>query len=837
VSFIDCLNRSAQAGEVDPQRAQEARDLFSELMADGSRFDEATASQRTFDILQFQAFQRKRQRMIQLRVAEARFQEMKSYRNAHGEKDMAAGRRALVDRDEFASYDNLEARRKAIFGRTQAIITDVLVKFRRNLVGETRNKASLRNMVHESFGRDTGDKAAKELAGAWTEGAEFQRKRFNRAGGAIPKHQNWGMPQTHNTLKVRETTMSEWIDFVRPKIDTEKLIDYTTGFRSSDKNVDLILKEVYENITTKGFGSFEPSLTAGKQKAANRRAEHRFLPFKDSEAWLQYHDSFGDGDPFSVMMSHIDGMSRDIAMVETFGPNPVAMLEFLKDSSMQSAVQKDASKLKRKGVLAFKNWEDYTRSVNNQADNMVDAFTGKLNHPVNERVANGFAGFRSLHAAAVLGSAVISALTDVNYQRIAARTAGLPQARVMQETLANILTLDPVSRGTMATRLGLIAEQWGTVGSAQMRYVGEVEGPEVARRVSDAVLRASGLSPWTQANRWGFGQAFLGDLADNISKEFGGLHPNMQTMMNKYGITKAEWDIIRKTDLYDASVDIDGWSGPGTLYVKPENITKRTDLAPELADQVTNKLLRMVQSETEFAVPTVSLKGRVQIVGNTRPGTFQGEAMRSVAMYKTFALTIMNTHINRVLSQPGAMAKGKAAADLAISTTLMGAMALQLKEVVKGKDPRPMDGEDSIKFWTASLVQGGGLGLFGDFLFSDLNRFGGGLAQQLAGPVAQFGDDVVRRAFLGNIFEFAAGDDTNFGREMVRLMRRYTPGGSIWYARLGYERLILDQLQLWADPKARQNLRQQQRRFRRSTGQRFWWKPGTTSPQRTPELE
>lgn len=835
MSFIDCLNRSIQAGEIDPQRGKEAEDLFNELIADGARFDESTASQRTFDILQFQAFQRKRQRMIQVRISEARFQEMNSYRNAHGQKDMAAGYRALVDRDEFAPYGNLESRRKEILGRSHSILHGVLSTFRRTLLGETRNKANLRNMIHEVFGRETGDKAAKELAQAWDESAEFLRKRANRGGMAIPKRKDWGMPQTHDTLKAREAGMQEWVNFHRPLIDPQKLIDYSRGFSPNSLDTDLILKEVYESIITKGFNNSEPALTAGKQKLGNKRAEHRYLPFKDSESWLKHHDRFGEGDPFSVMMAHVDGMSRDIARLEIFGPNDEAMRTFLKESAIKSAVQKDASKVKRKGVLAFRNWEDYTRSVNNQTDNMVDAFTGALNHPVNEKVALTFAGFRSLHASAVLGSAAISALTDVNYQRIAAKHAGLPQTRLMKEVLANIMTLDSVPRGTVATRLGLIAEQWSTVGSAQFRYVGEVEGPEIARRMSDFVLRVSGLSPWTQANRWGFGMTFLGDLADNVGTQFGGLHPNMQGLMKKYGIGEADWDVIRKTPLYDASVDVDGWSGPGTLFMRPENITKRTDLTPEMADQLTNKLLRMVQSETEFAVPTVSLKGRVQIVGNTRPGTFQGELLRSAAMYKTFALTILNTHINRVLSQPGALARGKAGADLIISTTLMGAMALQLKEIVKGKDPRPMDGEDSAKFWTSALVQGGGLGLFGDFLFSDLNRYGGGLPQQLAGPVVQFGDDVIRRAFIGNIFEFAAGDDTNFGREMVRLARRYTPGGSIWYARLAYERMLLDQLQLWADPDAKKNLRQQRKRFKNTTGQRFWWNPGTTSPQRLPQ--
>ncbi|MGI9491238.1 MAG: hypothetical protein ACR2QF_02305, partial [Geminicoccaceae bacterium] len=313
MSFIDCLNRSIEAGEFDPNRSKEARDLYDELMSEGARFDDATAGQRTFDILQFQAFQRKRQRMMQLQVSEARFQEMKSYTNAHGQKDMAAGFRAMHDRDEFAQYTNIEAERKAYRGRAQSIMSNVLATFRPNVLGKTRNKASLRSMVHEVFGKDTGDKMAKELAQAWSEGAEFLRKTANRFGMAIPKRADWGMPQTHNTLKVRETSMQDWVTFVRDKVDPQKLIDYSRGFNVNELQTDLILREVYETITTKGFSNSEPALTAGKQKLGNKRAEHRFLPFKDSDAWLEYHDRFGVGDPYSVMMAHVDGMSKDIA--------------------------------------------------------------------------------------------------------------------------------------------------------------------------------------------------------------------------------------------------------------------------------------------------------------------------------------------------------------------------------------------------------------------------------------------------------------------------------------------------------------------------------------------
>ena len=242
----------------------------------------------------------------------------------------------------------------------------------------------------------------------------------------------------------------------------------------------------------------------------------------------------------------------------------------------------------------------------------------------------------------------------------------------------------------------------------------------------------------------------------------------------------------------------------------------------------------MVQTETEFAVPSSSVRGRVMFTGGNRPGTLIGEALRSVAMYKNFAVTLMHTHIMRGLLQRGPLNKGRYFANLVISSTLMGALALQLKEISKGRDPRSMV-EDPGAFWGAALIQGGGLGIFGDFLFSDVNRFGGSLAQTTADPVFQFGDDV-RRLLIGNVFQAAGDETTNTGREFVNFLKRYTPGGSIWYARLGYERLILDELQRHVGPRAEHTFRDRSRSRERQHGQSYFWRPGAGAPSRGPNL-
>jgi len=163
---------------------------------------------------------------------------------------------------------------------------------------------------------------------------------------------------------------------------------------------------------------------------------------------------------------------------------------------------------------------------------------------------------------------------------------------------------------------------------------------------------------------------------------------------------------------------------------------------------------------------------------------------------------------------------------------LMGALALQLKEMAKGRDPRPMEGPE---FWGAAFMQGGGLGIYGDFLFSDLNRFDRGLSETIAGPVVGFANDV-RKLTIGNIIEAAQGEDTKIASEMISFAQRYTPGASLWYARLGLERMLFDQMKLWADPKAKQKMRNTKRKYAREYGQDYWWSPGKMQPTRGPDV-
>lgn len=818
MSFRECIDNAQAEGTITQEQAGLARTLFSDLeaeyqgrMAPGAA--QSQAARDAFDSLKRIATENKRRRGLQIQNWKQITNNLNEYRDIRGNVNYGKAAEALFDTDGLSRYSSVVQREAAVERAATRKLYDVLATFRRNLIGQTRNKAQLKNMVREVFGEDTGDASAREMAIAWKEASDYLRKRFNAAGGQIMSRLDWGMPQMHSIVRVRSATFNEWREFIQPRLDPEKMIDEQTGLRMTPERLELALRDVYETIRTDGFNKMTPGATGQGRSIAKRRTDHRFLVFKDADSWLQYQEKFGNDNPFDTMFGHIKSMSKDIALMEILGPNPRATVNFLKQTAQKQAA-----------MTGDEAMENAARKSAAKIDSFYMAVTGANNAPIDSRVMSTFAGLRQVLQSAQLGAAAISAITDMNFQRMARGFVGLPQAKTITDYLKLLMPLGAEERGKTAIRLGLIAEGWSSLASAQMRYVGDISGPEITRRIADFVMRASFLSPFTQAGRWAFGMEFLGTLADNVGKTFDELDAPLRTTMERYNIGADKWDIMRSTELYDHE---------GATFLRAEDIEARTDIDPTLARDLATRMMEMIETETNFAVPSSSLRGRVALTGETRPGTISGELTRSFAMYKNFGVTLVNTHLMRGVTQEGAKRKGKYFADLIISTTVMGALAIQLKEMSKGRDPRPMTDN---AFWLAAFLQGGGLGIYGDFLFSDVNRFDRGLAETVAGPVVGFADDV-RKLTIGNIVQASQGEDTNIARETIRFVGRYTPGSSLWYARLGVERMVLDQMQLYADPKARSNMRRLESRYRREYGQRYWWRPGKTEPSRAPDID
>jgi hypothetical protein len=250
--------------------------------------------------------------------------------------------------------------------------------------------------------------------------------------------------------------------------------------------------------------------------------------------------------------------------------------------------------------------------------------------------------------------------------------------------------------------------------------------------------------------------------------------------------------------------------------------------------------------QTERAVPTSTARSKAMLTLGTQRGTVPGELVRSVLQYKSFSLSFMALQWQSLMMQArggniggaaistGAMAaRGAAyAASLVVPLTLAGAAAMQFKDLANGKDLRDMTDPN---FWIQALQYGGGLGVFGDFVLSDTNRFGQTPVESALGPTLGAAADA-SKVVVGNFSKWRQGQKTSVGRDIINTgLGRYTPAlSSLFYTRLAYRRMLLDQLQYLVDPDAHQRFRQTEQNLYREAGQGYFWRPGETLPERMP---
>lgn len=819
--MFDCIQAAIDARELDPARGRKAQDEFRQLQQNYARtFDDVTAAEMAAaDLKKATQDSVRRRRSVVIHQLQTARRNQALIDAAENPADMLT---EVLEHKEGRKGGALSVRfvQDALVRQFNGQMNRFLKENARNLVGGEGNPALMRNILRELFGEASDDPNARAMAQSIEAVRERARALFNAYGGDIGKLDNYGVRQTHNVYRLRKAGYVEWSEAVRDSLDWHRIIDHSTGqpfattpgaAPANPLAADLFLQRIYDTITKRGAQNQEATFGSGGVALYNRRAEPRVLHFKNAEAWLKYHEAFGEGDAFTAIVGHIHGMARDIAHMQVLGPNPRAGLEHLIQAArIRASRAKDAKaegRVQKQAVLARAMLAHSTGEANTAAD----AAWGAV-----------FAGTRQVLTAAQLGSATLSAVTDMQTVRMAARAVGMNPDTVMARSMK--LMASQASREEAAA-MGFVADTLANAGSTANRYIGEQWSPEITSRMTDAVLRASGLSFWTDMNRVAFQMEFAGHMARQADRPLADVDPVLRNVLMDRGITAEDWDALRNTGgIFEAP--------NGAKFLTPTYFVEAADLPRNRAEGLAIRLGSIIQEQMEFAVPSHSLEMRAWLQGEAKPGTPYGEVLRSTTMYKGWAATFTMNQIRRTWAQPGPMSRAAYFGRMVAGMTLMGAVAVQLKELAKGRDPRPMD---EGKFWGAALFQGGGLGIFGDLVYSETTRAGGGLYETIGGPVVGFASDVAG-AGIYNAARALEGKDTRVGRDLTNLFRRYTPGTSIWYARTALDRAVWDQMQQMLDPEAATSWRRSERRREKAYGTSLWWDRGELSPDRGPDF-
>lgn len=776
-----------------------------------------------------------------------------AFRDVRGQPDPAKALQALIEHhgqwqlpDGFTS---VAGEAKAIERLALARIEELLHEFRPTAVtGRNRNLAGQHNVVREMAGQDTGDAAAKHFARSVSSIFEDLRQAFNAEGGAIAKLDGWFAPQKHDRLALIRAGEAEWMRFIEPRLDPSKMRHPLTGQPMTSADLTASLKYIYENITSDGRGlsadnqaNLFGNVTAvrrGMGAISNQRTDHRFLVFKDADAWLEYQAEFGGGsNVVAAITDHIRGMAEDIAAMRVLGPNPEAMLGYLGDFVMKQAGFKragqaahfpDVTELTGRKLVAKGGWwsvdpESYARHMVARSEDMWDLFRGRTGAAVNREWAEVAQGVRNFNVGSKLGGAVLSSLPDAFSQMAARAYVGLPAAR----TILDVATSLTGSNKREAQRAGLIADTYLHTFNDGARWAGSMQGAAWTRIFADRVMAFSGLNAWTDAQHRSFGLSFMGGFAEMAARPWGDLPDQLRGAMQRYGIAESAWDAIR--------LDRTGAPRMG-LFIKPSEIADDMAAAGRSGERIPERYLAMILQESEYgAIKEGTLRGRALMVGGNRPGTWTGEILRFFWQFKSFSVNVALLHGERaaryMIEHGGWRGAGYAGATL-LTFMLGGLLSLQLKEVIYGKDPRPLDDP---MLPLAAILQSGGFGIWGDLLNAETTRMGGGVASTLAGPTAGLIHDFASPV-VSNAYRAMKGEKTTVGRDVAQLTGRYTPGSSLWYLRTAWSRIFTEGLQRQLDPQAHESFWRKAQAQHQDFGNEFWWPPGETTPLRGPRI-
>jgi len=961
--FSDCVAEAIRMGHINADEGKAALDIYNAIRSQGA--DDGKAKSETAKELELTARHRERLSLITAGKISDGWRELGAWQNRKGEADYPTAHRMQFARrgDEgkfvgLSSDGNIgmsikeiedgilstisrqmelvqhELRRGAITGdlrRTSKTLAKVIP-------GADKTQARLLDVVRAMRGEKVGDPRAQELADIMMDVAEKLRLRFNEAGGTIGKLDGWGGPQSHNAESILLAGQEKWVQFIIDKLDREKMVHSLTKRKLTDTELVESLKVAWTHIVNNGFVDDEKisGVPVGKGELWSQHADHRFLHFKSADAYMAYAVEYGNRDPYASFTAWVRLMTRDIAAMEKFGPNPTTTIAHIQRKieaqahnarSTDKLIADHIEKLNdlygklnvtnpelvgyrtrlseiyteikdirsRYGLLMQRPENDKWRSIEHETrirelegerldilDKMGDFYSSMSNKPATvedvrirmeirdtleelrepiqfaatnnpvdyarksllrtNQIWNTMKGANSVPVSfglsnvmrtiggwtslTMLPGAVLSALADPVFGSTSRMRLGMGFAKSNPGTVL-IDTIRNMSQSSRreAVQSGVIWEsafnafQVEAANSSKMAKM-----RAITNYTADRVHSLGLLTPYTAAGKAAMQMRMMAQFANAAGTAWNDLEPAIRGTLERGGFDAAGWNKIQNAEMHEPK--------PGALFLRPNEIY---DISPALSE----RYIAMIARETRYAVIEPTPESSSMVLGNSRPGTFSGEMLRAGAMLKGFPIAVLFQWWGQISNDIRAGDNRSAAAtgaSLIVTGAMMGIFAMAMKDMYAGRDPRKWLDEETYldgNMWVAAILQAGGLGIYGDLLFSEVNRTGGNLAETVAGPLVQR-VDAIKKLTFDNMVQVAKGKPTNFGRELTRVLRQNTP--NVLWTKLIVDRMIWDQFQRLVDPAAPSGFQREMSKRKTDYGQSYWWAPGETSPSRPPDL-
>lgn len=665
-------------------------------------------------------------------------------------------------------------------------------------------------------------KEAVEIAKVIHKWEEVARVDANKEGAWIRKAAGYVVRQSHDMHRISSAGFDAW------RADAIRLFDLERMLADNPSaDVEAMMRSLYTDFAAgnhmKAIKDEElAGAFTGPANLAKKLSQSREVYFKDADGWFDYNEKYGAANLREAFVGGLRSRGEATGLMRVLGTNPEATLKRIEQELVENAkASGDTAALK-----------DFNNS-RNELNNYLRAVDGTMSIPGHATAARVASNVRAIETMAKLGGMIASQLNDIAIYGMAMRYAGRSMFGSMGEAVSGL------GRGLKSKeRMDLLASLDVVLDSmvGEMGRTGSFHEAGGMAKETQIFMKLNLSQWWTERLRASSSLGFSHHLARNKQRAFEALSADMQRSLSIYGIDAKRWDMLRS--LPEKLADGREYMTPEQVRLLPdamfENQIRQAGGEPNetaianARNDLEQRLRNYIVDNTGFAVLEPDAKTRALMLNGTQAGTWSGELMRFLTQFKSFTGAYMQKSVGRELfgrgyegdSVIGALRNGNGElgglAKLMVMSTIMGYGSMVLKDLIKGRTPRDItDPEQSWKVMLAAMVQGGGAGIYGDFLFGEASRFGQSPIESSVGPVLgaasnfieifqglRDGDDVAARAF----------------REVIN----NTPFLNLFYTRIALDYLFLYNIQEQMNPGY---LRRMEKRIERENNQTFLVKP------------
>lgn len=596
----------------------------------------------------------------------------------------------------------------------------------------TADIAKANDRLNKSF--ENSINPAEQVAWAIAEINSNIIRRLQRAGSSIEAHKGFLWSQSHNQDSILENTQV-WANDIVDELDWDK--SFGTGAVKNREEALELLEKFAVDIESVGYKN--SSRGPGRPTKQGKR---QFI-FNDSASWIRYNEKHGYYSLLEGVQKTIDNASKQIALLEVFGPNQLGMVRELIDEAAR--IQPRSKKATDRKVL---------RTI----QDAMDLYSGLGNRPgegAGQTAYKAVTTGKLVTGLGVLGKSVFPAMEDIATSIVVMkRITGKPIPVIAANTLFDVIKSLPSGEVKKAAKMydvaihGMEKEMMEAIGSMRSSdgklQKGLVKG-------LDVLMVTNGTTLVTNKMRVAATESLSLALTNMVTKK----KPNKTDLesLGVIGLSDKEVSLLR-----------DMLKSTGHDRVSP-SMVRNSDLPPIQKQLLESKIGAYYVQNVNKMSPIASNKEKRQM-GRHLP---QDSFMRSFA--ETFSLflgTVQNIHNTVIQSARASNPKGElatfsTAASVAQTLLILGTMKYAADRIkgfiVDGDDLLEEDDEAFTKNFANALLNSGAAGLYGSFIVEALTHSG---SVRVSSPLIKVPESIYKA--------LDSGDPDKFLRTLYRFV-------------------------------------------------------------------